>query len=160
MKLLPGLALALASKKAEAQRIPFDEADLTDPVTGVRFYLCHKDDPNRALLKNVRKNQGALTGLNMMPRHHASESAAVKLAGDAWIKGTKIGNGKLRFSMLRDSSAIHDEIVAAPEHYLCQFPAEDLECGTENEILPLDYKGTINYSRTGKKCVNWAKMSI
>ena len=61
--------------------------------------------------------------------------------------------------MLRDSSAIHDEIVAAPEHYLCQFPAEGLECGTENEILPLDYKGTINYSRTGKKCVNWAKMS-
>ena len=61
--------------------------------------------------------------------------------------------------MQRDSSAIHDEIVAAPEHFLCQFPAEGLECGTENEILPLDYKGTINYSRTGKKCVNWAKMS-
>ena len=51
---------------------------MTDPVTGVRFYLCHKDDPNRALLKNVRKNKGALTGLNMMPRHHASESVSVQ----------------------------------------------------------------------------------
>ena len=62
--------------------------------------------------------------------------------------------------MERSDANIPEIVRDSPLHFLCQLPEEGLGCENEGSILPKDYNGTINYTRSGRKCVNWSQAGM